>query len=133
MQYRTFPCLVDIYHPQEQEQDEVTFEIHSEWEPVASVSCWFRTINPDTHMEEFGERYDNKERILIEIDPKDAPNVDLRSRVMSLRHKTKHIYYYPDCMFDVDSINPIVDYRGKPAVVQLFCSMSEERREMPES
>lgn len=131
MKFRIYPALVDIYLPTVIGQDE-SGEIQKDYTTRMILPCDFRAVRPESHLETFGERYSDRELIVVEIPPKDAADVSLDCKAARLRHKSKDIFYYPDCIFDISGINPLVDYRGHPFAVQLFCELSEERRGEPE-
>lgn len=133
MQFFSYPCLIDFYLPAQSSQDPITFEIVTTYdvEPL-TVPCNFRAVHPQANLEEFGERYQEKELVLVEIRPKDGDQIDLSCQAAGLRHRTKHIYYYPGSVFNVSNISPVTDFRGHPISIQVYCELAQEKRVNPE-
>lgn len=132
MQFFSYPCLIDFYLPAQSTQDDITFEVRTTYdtEPL-TIPCNFRAVHPQSNLEEVGERYQDKELVLVEIRPKDGDKIDLHCKASGLRHKTKHIYYYPGNIFNVSNISPVTDFRGHLILMQVYCEIAEEKLPRP--
>jgi len=123
LRYFSLPCLIDIYQGFP-EQDEYG-EIRTTYNAKVEVPCSFRTVNPQSNLEKFGERYQDKGLLLLEIPPKFGPHIDLNCRATNLR--SKDAQYYPGNIFNVDGINPVSDWRGHVLWLQVWLVLTNER------
>lgn len=105
----------DVYHIYTK-FDSDTHEIVDWWdyENPETIKCNVTELNPDNVQELFRPTYEYGKTIKLETD---LPLV-LSSRVGNVK---LDIPVFPDMLFNVDNVQPRIDYRGKAIGYRVIC------------
>ena len=108
----------DVYlKTYEWDADSSSMEYGWDYENPEKIKCNVAELNPDNVQELFRPTYEYGKTIKLETD---LP-IQLSDRVGNIR---LDIPVFPDMIFNVDNVQPRIDYRGKVIGYRIICRIA---------